>query len=189
MNKILTLDLGTHTGFAISISNRVIESGTKVFKKSNELASRVREFSYWLGCILKNYEIDTVIYEDVKAHKGVLAAHLYGGFLFAMASVCEEMKIKYKGVGVGTIKKAATGRGNATKEDMIEAVRKLGFDPVDDNEADAISTLTCVFDRKKIEAQKKVSSNEGKSKVLCNLFVKRARASRDLPSEADFLKG
>lgn len=36
MNKILTLDLGTHTGFAISISNRVIASGTKVFKKTDK---------------------------------------------------------------------------------------------------------------------------------------------------------
>lgn len=189
MNKILTLDLGTHTGFAISISNIVVASGTKALKKSDKLASRIREFSYWLGSTLKKYEIDTVIYEDVKAHKGVLAAHLYGGFLFTMASVCEEMKIDYVGIGVTTIKKSATGKGNANKHEMIAAVKRLGFDPVDDNEADAVSILTCIFKDIKIEAQSKSFDNKGDSKVLYNRGLIRASAPRNLSSGADFLKG
>lgn len=42
---------------------------------------------------------------------------------------------------VGAIKKHATGKGNANKEQMVEAVRALGFHPADDNEADAIALL------------------------------------------------
>jgi Holliday junction resolvasome RuvABC endonuclease subunit len=43
------------------------------------------------------------------------------------------------GVPVGTVKKTATGRGNASKEDMMAAARARwpGWEPVDDNEADA----------------------------------------------------
>jgi Holliday junction resolvasome RuvABC endonuclease subunit len=44
-------------------------------------------------------------------------------------------------VPVGTIKRHATGRGNADKDAVIAAVRALGFDPVDDNEADALALL------------------------------------------------
>jgi Holliday junction resolvasome RuvABC endonuclease subunit len=42
---------------------------------------------------------------------------------------------------VGTIKRHATGRGNADKKTVIDAVRKLGFAPADDNEADALALL------------------------------------------------
>jgi Holliday junction resolvasome RuvABC endonuclease subunit len=44
-------------------------------------------------------------------------------------------------VPVGTIKRHVTGRGNADKDAVIAAVRALGFDPFDDNEADALALL------------------------------------------------
>ena len=34
-----------------------------------------------------------------------------------------------------------TGKGNADKKAVIEAVRRLGFNPSDDNEADALALL------------------------------------------------
>ena len=42
---------------------------------------------------------------------------------------------------VGTIKRHVTGRGNADKAAVIAAVRTLGFEPADDNEADALALL------------------------------------------------
>jgi len=46
-----------------------------------------------------------------------------------------------RGVPVGTIKRHVTGKGNADKEAVIDAVRRLGFAPADDNEADALALL------------------------------------------------
>ena len=40
-----------------------------------------------------------------------------------------------------TIKKHATGKGNAGKAEMIAAATARGFDPVDDNHADALALL------------------------------------------------
>ena len=42
---------------------------------------------------------------------------------------------------VGTIKKHATGRGNARKDAMLAAARARGHSPADDNEADALALL------------------------------------------------
>ena len=42
---------------------------------------------------------------------------------------------------VGTIKRFIAGKGNADKTAVIAAVRARGFDPTDDNEADAIAIL------------------------------------------------
>jgi hypothetical protein len=44
-------------------------------------------------------------------------------------------------VPVGTIKKHATGKGNADKAAMVAAMRGLGFGPADDNEVDALVLL------------------------------------------------
>lgn len=49
--------------------------------------------------------------------------------------------IPYQGVPVGTIKRHATGKGNADKVAMVAAARARGFSPADDNEADAIAIL------------------------------------------------
>jgi len=60
----------------------------------------------------------------------------------AVLTAWAEMRgVPYQGVPVGTIKKSATGKGNASKAMMIEAARKRGFFPKDDNEADAIAIL------------------------------------------------
>ena len=42
---------------------------------------------------------------------------------------------------VGTIKRFIAGKGNADKQAVIDAVRARGFDPADDNEADALAIL------------------------------------------------
>jgi Holliday junction resolvasome RuvABC endonuclease subunit len=86
--------------------------------------------------------ITKVAYEDVRRHLGTDAAHVYGGFLAIVELECEKIGISCTGFPVGTIKKHATGKGNATKEMMILAAKKRGWNPVDDNHADALHLLS-----------------------------------------------
>lgn len=85
--------------------------------------------------------IDQVVFEEVRRHAGVNAAHAYGGFLGQLGSFCEYHGIPYQGVPVGTIKRHATGKGNASKGDMVAAANRRGHAPADDNEADALAIL------------------------------------------------
>jgi Holliday junction resolvasome RuvABC endonuclease subunit len=85
--------------------------------------------------------IGTVYFEEVRRHLGTDAAHLYGGFLAMLTAWCEQRGIAYQGVPVGTIKRFISGKGNADKSAVIEAVRARGFSPADHNEADAIAVL------------------------------------------------
>jgi Holliday junction resolvasome RuvABC endonuclease subunit len=89
--------------------------------------------------------IDAVYFEEVRRHAGVDAAHAYGGFLATITAWCEHHRIPYQGVPVGTIKRHATGKGNASKDEMLAAVRKLGYKPENDNEADALALLQFVI--------------------------------------------
>ncbi|MFP3022643.1 MAG: Holliday junction resolvase, partial [Wolbachia sp.] len=67
--------------------------------------------------------------------------HCYGGFLAVLSAWCEENNIPYQGVNVKTIKRFITGKGNASKSEVIEAIREKSFSPRDDNEADALALM------------------------------------------------
>lgn len=140
--RILALDLGTTTGWALRDQDGAIVSGSQSFKPSRYEGGGMRfvKFRRWLGELTEG-ELSQVVFEEVRRHAGVDAAHVYGGFLAHLTSWCETRNIPYEGVPVGTIKRFATGRGNADKQAMIEAARKAGFDPSDDNQADAIGLL------------------------------------------------
>jgi Holliday junction resolvasome RuvABC endonuclease subunit len=141
---ILALDLGTHTGWALAARDGRITSGTEHFKPQRFEGGGMRylRFKRWLAEIKQCSDgIDTVFMEEVRRHAGVDAAHAYGGFLATLTSWCEHHQIPYQGVPVGTIKKFATGRGNAGKDEMIAAMRQRGHSPTDDNEADALALL------------------------------------------------
>ena len=141
---ILALDLGTTTGWALRGNDGLITSGSEHFKPQRFEGGGMRylRFKRWLVEIKQSCDgIDCLYFEEVRRHVGVDAAHAYGGFLATLTAWCEHHQIPYQGVPVGTIKKYATGKGNAGKEDVIAAIRARGYVPVDDNEADALALL------------------------------------------------
>jgi Holliday junction resolvasome RuvABC endonuclease subunit len=141
---ILALDLGTTTGWAIRDFDGLITSGTVSFKPSRYDGGGMRylRFTNWLTEIDRlSGPIEAIYFEEVRRHVGTDAAHVFGGLLAVLTSWGELRGIPYQGVPVGTIKKHATGKGNAPKQAMIDAARVRGFTPADDNEADAIAIL------------------------------------------------
>ncbi|CDO46855.1 phage related protein [Bartonella henselae] len=82
-----------------------------------------------------------VYFEEVRRHIRIDAAHVYGGLLATLTAWCEYHQIPYEGIPVGTIKKKMTGKGNASKEEIIKVVCAKGHAPCDDNEADALAIL------------------------------------------------
>ncbi|MFP3032917.1 MAG: Holliday junction resolvase, partial [Wolbachia sp.] len=46
-----------------------------------------------------------------------------------------------------TIKRFIAGKGNASKSEVIEAIREKGFSPRDDNQADALALMFYVMER------------------------------------------
>ena len=142
--NILALDLGTSTGWAIKGDSGIKSGSVNFATKRNEGGGmRYLRFRRWLDSI--NTGITEIHFEEVRRHAGTQAAHVYGGLMGTLTAWCEENSIPYSSVPVGTIKRAATGKGNATKEQMIEAAKRLGYNPADDNEADALALLHFVM--------------------------------------------
>ena len=142
--NVLALDLGTSTGWAMRTLDGHVVSGSESFKPGRFEGGGMRylRFKRWLTEIKGTTDgLGAIYFEEVRRHAGVDAAHAYGGFLATLTAWCEHHQIPYSGVPVGTIKRHATGKGNAGKQQVADAMRALGFDPADDNEADALALL------------------------------------------------
>ncbi|MFP3021586.1 MAG: hypothetical protein ACEY3K_01110, partial [Wolbachia sp.] len=97
----------------------------------------------------KNVLTTCLLFLGKVRHLGTDAAHCYGGFLAVLSAWCEENNIPYQGVNVKTIKRFIAGNGNASKSEVIEAIREKGFFPKDDNEADALALMFYVMNLSK----------------------------------------
>lgn len=146
---ILALDLGTTTGWALRPIEGDMAHGFVSFRPQRFEGGGMRflRFKRWLSEIYSTTnDIHAVYFEEVRRHVGVDAAHVYGGLMATLTTWCEHRNIPYKGVPVGTIKKHATGKGNAGKDDVIAAMRAKGHPVTDDNEADALALLHWAID-------------------------------------------
>ena len=144
LRPILALDLGTTTGWALRGFDGLVTTGNASFKPGRYDGGGMRylRFTNWLTELDRlSGPVGTIWFEEVRRHAGTDAAHVYGGLMASLTSWAELRGIPYEGVPVGTIKRHATGKGNANKAAMIAAAKARGFSPADDNEADAIAIL------------------------------------------------
>jgi len=142
---IAALDLATTTGYA-SIASGIIESG--IFKCRTSLkdgwgACFVR-FRDWLREWLDTEKPEQLWYEDVRHFSSNDSAKAYCGLRAIVLIECETRCISVHPAGVSAVKKHFTGRGNATKQDMIDAAaeRHKDIKIIDDNHADALGILS-----------------------------------------------
>jgi hypothetical protein len=170
IDTVIGLDLGTNCGYAYTNNLKIHPTLSGVWnlaphKRGLEGGGMrfVRFRQNLLELIRCSENRCAVFFEEVKRHgiqqkKGSVqvtpqtkSAQVYGGFMYMLAAVCDEHDIPYQGLGVGEIKKSATGKGNASKERMMgEAQRKWGlhgqagpeWDP-EENQADALWILYC----------------------------------------------
>ncbi|UIP93261.1 Holliday junction resolvase [Wolbachia endosymbiont of Anopheles demeilloni] len=146
--SVLTLDLGKQTGWII-LTDGVIQSGSESFHGSRFSGGGMcfLNFRSWLNEMKEKFSnIEAVYFEEVRRHLGTDAAHCYGDFLAVLSAWCEEHHVPYKGVSVKTIKRFIAGNGNASKSEVIKAIREKSFSPRDDNEGDALALMFYVMD-------------------------------------------
>jgi len=153
---ILCLDLGTQTGWALltsSVAGFNVLSGVWDFRPGRFDGAGLRyvRFRAQLIKLLASSDVDVVFFEEVRRHVGADAARVYGALFGVVTGLCEEHKIPYEGVPVGTIKRSWTGKGNASKDLMLAEAVERGYQVTDDNEADAIALAHYAHDRDGVE--------------------------------------
>ncbi len=147
--RIIGIDPGTSCGWSMIDNGKYVASGVWDLKPRRHEGGGMR----YLRCrklfeqLLAGTQVDAVAYEEIRRHQGVDAAHVYGGIVGQITAVCEDKKIPFQAIPVGTAKRRATGRGNASKSEMIDAANKnWQLTVTDDNEADALWMAQTLLD-------------------------------------------
>ena len=132
--NILALDIATTTGWKTETSSGVWKLKQK---KDDSTGMKLVRLKSYLKELITLEKIDIVVYErpaGMFKSAIITESELIGVVLL----LCEELSLQYTAYSAAEIKKFATGKGNAKKQDMIDAAIALGYNPEDDNEADAI---------------------------------------------------
>lgn len=171
---ILGLDLGTSCGYAYCFIDKENTAKPKIYAGQLDLSAgpydsgaiRFIRLRHFLAAI----KPDLVAFEDVKytppntgfqsvgaiIARAATACEWFGALKATMATWCEAKGIPSTGIPIGTIKKRATGRGNANKVDIITACNKeFGMDfEIDgyensgvDNIADAVYVCSLLLEQ------------------------------------------
>jgi len=136
--KILALDLATKTGWATNINGRmsgVIEFPLRRGESPGMRFLRCRSWLFDMYYLLQG-KIQVIAYEQVH-HRGGYATQVLVGLETEVQTFAAQKEIQVSPVHTATLKKWATGNGRASKADMIKAAKTHGWNPKDDNEADA----------------------------------------------------
>jgi len=153
---ILVIDIGNKLGWAV-IRGGSVFSGSKDFapREYDHPGRRWQRVANWFveitSLIFKlpsdNKRIDELWFESQQGLKGP-ALNVYFCIKCLIEKFCYQHDIKIDSVHNATIKKHATGSGKADKDMMKAAARERGYNPTDDNEADALCLLHYVLDKK-----------------------------------------
>jgi hypothetical protein len=152
--NILALDLGTNTGWALLDAGR-IASGVQCFdvRRGESPGMRFLRLRRWLDEVaphgarpsLRWPALDLIVYE-APHHRGGAPTMVGVGFATEVLAWCALHDVPHTAVHSGTLKKFATGKGNAGKGSVMKAVRMKGWadhvrEELDDNHADALALL------------------------------------------------
>lgn len=149
--KVLALDLAIVTGWALgderARDGRTFESGYETFdlRRGDSAGWRYLAFTRWLEAIIRPGELGLVVYEQPFAMKSGQATEIAMGFATRVQQRCAEVTLEHTAVVGSLLKKWTTGKGNAKKDAMVEAVARRWRRVDDHNEADAVALLQYAF--------------------------------------------
>jgi len=128
--RILALDLSlTATGWCCDGTTGVIKPKVRGWERINQITSAILDL---------RQDADLVVLEGYSYGSQGRAIVQIHGLGEIVRYKLWKAEVPYADVPPSTLKKFATGKGNAGKDEMIScAIRKFGFEGCDNNEADA----------------------------------------------------
>lgn len=152
--RILALDLGTKTGWAVGDESGV-RAGTWALMKPAEITAqakirfdrrldaRIPRLHERIRTLLLDEPFDWIVFEDVLFSSTTLQAHLWASLRATVWLTAHLQRVRVECVNTASLKKFATGHGGATKEMMEAWLNKKcpGMINLDDNAVDAVHLL------------------------------------------------
>lgn len=150
--RVLAIDAATRTGWAARLDYGTTESGVEDFSKRRGESNGMLflRFNRWLALMCDTWHFEVLAFEQAH-HRGGAPTEIGVGLATRIMEAAAARGIEHVSVHTATIKKFATGKGNAEKSEMVKAANRMPRSatsrPVitDDNEADAVCLLNYVI--------------------------------------------
>jgi len=146
--NILALDMATSTGWACWADGEVFYGTLDLSLKRGESAGmRFLRFGAWLRETKHLMDsVGIIVYEQAH-HRGGPATQIAVGLQAKVLEYAAKIGAETMPVHAARLKKWATGTGNASKKKMLERAVQLGYEPKNDDEADALLLLSYAKER------------------------------------------
>lgn len=131
--KILAIDIGSiNSGYALLDDGYLIDCGEKLFDRNKSFNERLADFYYWIMSFY--YEYDDFKPDLIVCEEPVVLRSVRSSFKVAQLQACIIVHAVKRGSEFRryyptTIKKAITGSGKASKEDVAKVmIERYGLD-------------------------------------------------------------
>lgn len=153
---ILALDCAIHTGWYTAghgYGTAYFPNTDKAPKKMGDDYQQHKAFRDWIKDMVHKHNIKLIVAEDVNVGTQFSALRKLSQFQGVLYEVCATLKVPLLVENVAAIKRFATGKGNASKQEMMEAaIRRWHIDPEgDDNIGDAAHIFYYLIKRYNIQ--------------------------------------
>jgi hypothetical protein len=152
--KVLSLDLGSHMGWAVGINDKITKHGFCEWARKADADANARtftnesfsEFLKWLQYASR--QVDMIVCEKPNVYgtgkfSSFHAMRVLFGMYGLVQAVCGAKSKSLIPVSATSVKKFWTNKGKANKLDMLQEAAKRGFYSIEDhNECDAVAIYT-----------------------------------------------
>jgi len=145
VSRILGLDLGDPGGAVVLTPNGQFGAVLHWQRLGNMNLARLRRV---VEHVIETFDVEVVATERpfIGGHARVTASQHKKASV--VETICEERGVRYVAYAPASVKKAITGNGRASKEQMMRAVRSLlRFEAPDEHVADACSIAAVAMSR------------------------------------------
>lgn len=136
---LLSIDVGAKTGYSVFRGGLLLESGVKKFAFTEDYGWR--NFKKFILDICHQHKVAAVVYEEPPLYlKGGASVNLlkYCGAL--VLTVVDLLRLPVYSIGPTKVKKFITGKGNATKAEVVTAISEVfNYEFTSEDEADSIA--------------------------------------------------
>ena len=134
--NVLALDIATHTGYYSMHGSGTWNFTESMWRNNNKQHAAFRNT---LIEFITKHNIKVIVAEDVSVNNHFTDTRKLSEFRGTLMEICDTLDLPEPTfINPKTVKKWATGNGNATKEMMMKFCQlRWKTTPVDDNEADA----------------------------------------------------
>jgi Holliday junction resolvasome RuvABC endonuclease subunit len=147
--RLLTLDHASRTGWCCGDIDKRPAVGSRLHPHTggeDRHEALWQSHRDWLTGLIRDFKPGMIAWEHpiLAAQTSLASVMITCGLAAITGLVCRDMRVPCRTVTVGQAKIALTGRGNASKSEMVGAAELLGFKIAHHDEADALGVFVHV---------------------------------------------